>query len=287
MSEWARVSKHRPCPVCGGSTWCTFSTDGTVTRCTRVQSESPSVGKDGSPGWTHFDKPLEIIHAPQKPREVVDAAPIARKCYEEGKKSDAKSWLAEELGVSEESLDLLRVGVGEDHDGTQWYSFPSKDGDGNVIGITRRYIDGSKKTYAGTSNGIFCTYEWWKTPGIILIVEGASDVAAAHSAGICAIGRSSNLGGVAYIQKQLEKHAPGRKILVIGERDEKPEKRGKFDFCAKDCAGCSYCYPGKYGAEMVSQQLKCNWCMPLEPHKDLRQMFSGKSLWADALRCLT
>jgi hypothetical protein len=289
MSDWVRVSRHNPCPVCQSDTWCTYTTDGNVVRCTRAQSESESTGKDGAPGWLHFDQPIEIVRVgkPPKKPEPIDASPIARQCYEAGLQSGAKAMLADSLGVSEESLNLLRVGVGEDHDGSQWFSFPSRDGDGKVIGITRRYPDGHKKTYCGTSNGIFMAHEWYNFPGVVLIVEGASDVAAATTHGLCALGRSSNLGGIHFIQSQLAKHAAGRPVIVIGERDEKPEKRGRVDFCPADCSGCNYCYPGKFGAEHVAKQLGVNHCMPIAPYKDLREMLFGNSVWVEALRCLT
>lgn len=269
--------------MCESDSWCTYTSDGNVVKCMRFESPSPCESSDG--GWFHFDKPLEVVRgAPTAKPEPVDAEPIARKCYEDKRSAQCRASLADQLGVTERSLDLLRVGVGQDHDCTPWYSFPSRDGTGKVIGITRRYFDGTKKTYRGTSNGIFYTPEWYKNPGIILIVEGASDVAAAESLGVCAIGRSSNIGGVGYIQSLLAKNGQGRKVVVLGERDEKPHKRGINSFCPKECKGCAHCYPGLFGAKYVASQLGVGFCMP--PYKDLRETVTTVELWPELLRCV-
>lgn len=288
MSDFLRVSKHNPCPVCQNDSWCTYSADGNVVKCVRVQSENACENRDGSPGWLHFDQPVDIVRVkpPEKPIPV-DAAPIAKACYGDPRAQGCRDSLAEQLGVSTRSLDLLRVGVGEDeHDGTPWYSFPSRDGDGNVIGITRRYSDGAKKTYKGTSNGVFYTPEWHKHGGVILIVEGASDVAACETNGLSAIGRSSNVGGANYIKKLLDRHAHGRKVVVIGEHDEKPYKRGHYPWCPKECTGCAYCFPGLYGAKHVSKLLGVHHCMPPKPYKDFRETAHHIEIWADLLRCM-
>lgn len=250
----------------------------------RVKSEH----SDAKGGWFHFDKPLDIVRTdPPKPTPKVDAEPIAKEMFGHEMAPLVRSELSESLGIRADILELLRVGVGWDqHDGARFASFPSRNADGKIIGITRRYRSGDKKTFRGTSNGVFFTPRWYERPGVVLVVEGASDVGAAESAGCCAIGRSSNIGGVFEIKKLLAKHAQGRPVLVIGENDEKPHKRGLHDFCPADCPGCLHCFPGKFGAEYVSQQLGCGYCMPPKPLKDLRECVTANCLWLDALQCI-
>lgn len=280
MCEWLRVSKHFLCPVCNEDSWCTYTSDAVI-KCMRVQS--PNAHEKG--GWFHFDKPVDLVWAPQQPKpEPVDAQPVAIDCYKNECAAEARACLAEQLGVTEESLDQLRVGVGRDHDGTHWYSFPSRDGNGKVVGITRRYLDGSKKTLKGTSGGIFFAPNWHEYPGPALIVEGASDVAAAMSAGLCAIGRSSNVGGILEIKCLLDRH--DKKAIVVGERDEKPHKRGTKPWCPEDCTGCQYCYPGLYGAIHTSKQLGVPYAMTIEPYKDLRSMLAGGCVWTEIIKAI-
>lgn len=252
----------------------------------RVQSESACE----SGGWFHFDnlleRPASTHYSPPVPQ--ADAPSLARGCYLDRDAAGARCELAEILGVSEEALDQLGVGVGRDPSGSSWWSFPSRDADGKVVGIIRRYRNGSKLTYPGTSNGgVFCSRQWWKTSGVIMIVEGGSDVAAALSHGVCAVGRPSNVGGVGVLREMLNRHARGRPVIVIGENDEKPYKRGSSlsPWCPAHCTCCPHCYPGKFGAEHVAKQLGVSFCMPPFPFKDFREA-SNSVVWLDLLRAI-
>jgi hypothetical protein len=253
----------------------------------RVKSDHPHA----KGGWFHFDKPLEDSprerSEPAKPEPKIDAEPLAKEFYQHASAPLIRAELSESLGVSTESLDLLKVGVGWDaHDNARFASFPSRNADGKVVGITRRYRDGSKKTFKGTTNGVFYIREWYKLPGVILIVEGASDVAAATSVGLCSIGRSSNIGGVSEIKQLLHNHGQGRPVVVLGENDEKPHKRGVHDYCPKDCPGCPHCFPGKFGAEHVAAQLGCGYCLPPFAIKDLREAVLSGTLWLNLIQCI-
>lgn len=281
--SWVRVSDQSPCPICKKSDWCTFTGDGEAVLCMRVPSDRE--GRQG--GWVHFlDDPLPEVEA--KPRAVIpqtECSALARRLYEHEKAAATREALAEQLGVSVASLEALRVGWGCDYTGREWASFPSRRADGRIIGIVRRYLDdGEKRTYPGTSNaGVFCVPEWWKRPGVILVVEGGSDVAAAESCEIAAIGRPSNSGGVETIAAMLQLRAEFRPILVVGERDFKPERRGLVEHCPASCDGCSHCWPGKAGAERVAEKLGVGWCFPPEGSKDFREALRS-GVWLDCLR---
>ncbi len=56
----------------------------------------------------------------------------------------------------------------------------------------------------------------------ILVVEGASDVAAAYDLGLVAVGRPSSAGGL----KQLAMLVAGRQVIIVGENDAKAGKEG-------------------------------------------------------------
>lgn len=279
-TKWIRVSRQHRCPLCQNATWCTYTTD--LVHCMRVSSDRPS--KDG--GWIHrLSEPLPHVDLPDKPPTPrKDAGSVAKTCYMNKAAAGKRVELAYALGVSRESLDDLRVGVGWDRDGIEWASFPSRGASGEIVGITRRYDNGSKKTLAGTSNaGIFCKEWWWIGNGTVYIVEGASDVAALIDAGLSALGRPSCIGGFAALTAYLKRRNP-RRIVVIGENDLKPEKRGSIQQCPPNCKGCLICWPGRAGCLITASRLskslnrKVETLMPPEEFKDVRQWWIGNQL---------
>jgi len=179
--------------------------------------------------------------------------------------------------VSTDALVRLRVGVGFDHDGTEWASFPSRNENWEIVGIIRRYNSGRKRTLCGTSNaGIFAVPEWNLTD-TLYVVEGASDVAACYDHGLSSIGRPSNTGGADLIAKIVSQHRFG-KIVVVGEHDRKPERVGdERRGCKAGCPGCAWCWPGRYGAVSVAGKLRSllgrqvDVFMPPVGYKDMRE----------------
>ena len=195
--------------------------------------------------------------------------------------------VADILGVSVASLESLRVGLGTDEwNGAEFSSWPSRDDSGACIGFTRRYSDGSKRTNEGGAAGVFYSLNWAKHPGPIWIVEGGSDVAACETAGMSAIGRASNTHGSEWIKKLLGREANGRKVIVVGERDEAPARRGRVSSCPENCRGCSFCWPGLYGAKKVAGELNSNWVMIPKPYKDMRELIASGTLWLDLLELI-
>jgi hypothetical protein len=195
--------------------------------------------------------------------------------------------VADKLSVSVVSLEDLRVGIGwDDWNNAEFSSWPSRDETGMVIGYVRRYSDGSKRTNQGGSTGVFYTANWHKHPGPIFVVEGGSDVAACESAGLCSVGRASNTHGGEYIKKMIEKVGCNKKIIVIGERDEVPQKRGTVSSCSTTCNGCAFCWPGLFGAKKVAAELNGHAVLVPKPYKDMREMLSSGSVWLDFITCI-
>lgn len=95
-----------------------------------------------------------------------------------------------------------------------------------------------------------------------VIVEGASDCAAALDLSLESVGRPSNLAGLGLLKKLVE----GRKVIIVGENDKKPD--GKW--------------PGRVGMEATFATLR-NDCaatmvLPPEEYKDFRQWKTGANL---------
>ena len=228
--HWRPVTQQNPCPACGKPDWCAFSADGAVLRCMRDGSAPGGMQllrHDGS-GGTLF----KINKAPVQN----GAARYTRKNSKSAKTSpETKSVNLDELanrfaasltprhrtdltvalGVPESTLDALACGWCDVDDlrmmgagGAGWsddppagaYSFPERAGDGRLVGFSLRTLDGRKGSPSrsiGASRGLVIPKELQDAPGPVIIVEGASDVAAALALGLVAVGRPSNVGGAA------------------------------------------------------------------------------------------
>lgn len=101
----------------------------------------------------------------------------------------------------------------------------------------------------------------------VVIVEGASDTAAILSLGLVAVGRPSATGGLSILAALVR----GRKVVVFGENDEKPDGF----------------WPGKHGAEKTLTALEgvCSnprIVFPPGEYKDVRQWISAAGLSREA-----
>lgn len=288
MSSWQRVSRHEPCPVCGKPDYCGRTSDGKAIRCMRVESSKPVKDRDGGVGWLHsLENPLPPLPEKEPVKKKADWTKECKEMFEHPRAHAKRCEVADALSVSVNSLESLRVGIGWDEwNKAEFSSWPSRDSNGKCVGYVRRYSDGSKRTNQGGSTGVFYTTEWCTRPGPLWIVEGGSDVAACESAGLCAIGRASNTHGAEYIKKMIDKNNIAKKVIVVGERDEAPERRGSVSSCLKTCRGCAFCWPGLFGAKKVASELNVSWVLVPEPYKDMRELLSKGGLWLDLMELL-
>jgi len=133
-------------------------------------------------------------------------------------------------------------------------------GNGQVIGINARHVDGSKKRLFGGQSGLTYADGWDTGDGPILLVEGGSDTAALMTIGLSVVGRPSNTAGVKLLIDLLCEADIDREIVVIGERDEKADGR----------------WPGRDGAISTAKQLAENlerpvaWSLCPDGAKDTR-----------------
>jgi hypothetical protein len=82
----------------------------------------------------------------------------------------------------------------------------------------------------------------------VLIVEGHSDVAAALTVGLAAVGRPNNVGGVEYLAPLLADFAKqGGEVIVLGENDRRQRPDGEW------------IHPGLEGAEKVTREVADTW----------------------------
>lgn len=283
---WVAVSRANPCPICGSPDWCGVGEK--YIRCMRAESDRPVPNGDGQPGWLHDrDGSTVAYHRPDKPKKTLTPAELKDMAVTAFKHINAdrtRREVSRNLGVTVESLERLKVGYGNDYNG-EHSTWPARDASGNVVGIVRRYTDGTKKSVQGGSTGLFYCHGWSQFQGPVLVVEGGSDTAAGISAGLCVIGRPSNVGGAAWIRRMVEARCKGRPVVVIAELDEKPDKKG-VGLCAKDCDGCALCFPGKHGAKHCAKDLGGRWAFPPAGSKDLREAWNKGQLWPELIRAI-
>jgi hypothetical protein len=199
---------------------------------------------------------------------------IARRCYSDGERRVRE--LAEALGVAYWALDALQVGYGECADTWCW-TFPERNQDGLVVGISRRFKDGTKRSATESRRGLTYCDAWKHYDGPVFLVEGGSDVAACLTLRLSVIGRPSNVGGVPMLVKMLEPIDKTRRIVVIGERDYRELPPNAKPPHNPKCKCCRRCYPGKQGAMDVAAQLRkrlrrrVEWGLPPDGAKDMRE----------------
>lgn len=254
---WRRARRGDPCPICQRETSCSQSPGG-LRFCWGASGDAN--------GWKFLRK-LDngfslYVHSDQA-RGDPEPARHRGKC--KPAQSDDKltheqlfsllerhrckrtDWrfFADQLSIHPGGLSRIGAGRvpgrGPESAGGYWLT-PERDENGLLVGLQRRFDDGTKKAYPGGSRGLCYPFV---TDGlntsVILVVEGHSDTAAAVGLGLFAVGRPSNVGGAAPIAK-LTQHAVqrcGSRLLLVGENDRKP----------------SGLWPGKEGVEKVGTAL--------------------------------
>lgn len=305
-----RASKLIPCPVCGGDHSCSATDEG-LHFCWRVKWDTPyyrcvgvsrngfgmhrEAGADPTVGTPqrgkigpangmsadgHSDGHVSGQRSPAKTRSPAAPADLSRLLRSHQAHAPERRQLAEILGVHPEAVKRLRVGyMPETEDGPPHWLFAERDGAGRVVGLARRYLTGRKAMVPGSHRGLIYEVEQDVRQGdVILIVEGPSDVLAAVSVGLHAVGRPSNLGGAEHLIPMLGRHAKaGADVVVVGEDDRKD----------------SGLWPGRDGAVDVAGKLAAAWGVPvawaLPPDgvKDLRAWVNGRRPdWRDDATCL-
>jgi hypothetical protein len=264
VSNYRYHNSSYPCPLCNGSTDCRTHATGRV-HCRRASQHNPPadyrfvgddkqgfrmfVPSDGRRGladwaerqlrindWLRGDEKKPSERKAAKITSMFERVAASRRPL----KDDERNYLTQCLCIPGHILDELDVRTWDDDPCNRTcFTFPEKDAGGRVIGYTRRYGDGSKKNVG--KRGLTLPPNWLPTGDEpLLLVEGASDVAACMAMELHAIGRPSNTGGVELLAELLrEAAADGLNIIVVGENDKKDNGT----------------WPGREGAESVANRL--------------------------------
>ncbi|MCG3138439.1 MAG: hypothetical protein HJJLKODD_02304 [Phycisphaerae bacterium] len=286
MSRWLKASNKHPCPICGKHDWCARCPDGAKWKCER-SAKAPDGWELLSPSNSGgIFQPLAAIsgyrHSGGNNHTVAPAQPPTRDWkalvakYSAAITPEQIVELGEQLGVNSDSLVTvsvgwasraelmgIRAGFSDQNDNYPdgAYAFPERDGGGRIVGISLRAVDGRKGFPCGAKRGLIIPSNLDRSQ-TVLIVEGASDVAACITLGLQAVGRPSNSGGADFLAELLE----DSDALVLGENDAKPDGS----------------WPGRKGAKSVAQRLAAKWdcpvrwALPVNEVKDLREWLNTK-----------
>jgi hypothetical protein len=261
-----QVSKAHLCPVCGkGDANC--SRGGRLVLCRKHQGPHPHFEYKGQSKkdsqwaiYLYLKADAQSKFGPHGTNShPIDWQARAEQCLK-ALTAEARYQLAEHLGLPEAVLVGHSIGyLAGDPNGPCW-TFPERDGAGQIIGINRRYPNGSKKAMSSGQRGLFLPAQWDQRDGPIFCPEGPSDALALTALGLAAVGRPSNVGGVEHLAALLQGLSKDRTIIIVGEYD--PKSDGSW--------------PGKDGAILVSRQLAeklgrpVSWVLPPKGHKDVR-----------------
>jgi hypothetical protein len=284
MTQWQRVSKAHPCPVCGKPDWCAVAKNGATAYCMRVPSNRKSRSQAG--GYIHqlnddSQHPIASLErAKPKPNDTalhVELEPVAKRALGDALHTEKLAGL---LGVTQKSLELLEVGW-DNVQGSWCWTWPERNALGQIVGITLRYPNDKKRMVKGSRRGLYYEPRWCAGRGPLYIVEGGSDTAAMLSMGLRAVGRPQAMPG-RQAMRDLATLLPTSRgpIVVLGERDRKRHQDlpPATQACHRpSCRGCELCWPGRHGAIETARKLrsrlhrrKVMWRLPPDDAKDAR-----------------
>jgi hypothetical protein len=266
------ATKQNHCIVCDKPDWCAATPDGRMVICGRAEGLPTPAGyvrleKKTEAGDTMFLRDDPLARKPLQAKIVQAAAGQRIRPKKDWERFHLEyvtnavgrlHELANDLGVGVEALKA----VGYGHVGNVWTS-PERDDLGTIVGVCRRWRDGVKRMFPDGNRGLaYVPGHWDQGHGPLLIVEGATDVAAMHELGMASIGRPG-ANSCRFLAEMLEDWPADRPIIVVGENDRNP----------KD-------WPGRTAAISVAAGLATElhrdvlWSMVPDHAKDVRDWYA-------------
>jgi len=194
--------------------WCSLGTDGKKVVCARTRSTV----KLGKAGWLHKldDNGLKKHKKPHRrmSNQCINWEAL-QDLYRSKLLAQNAGFLASKLGLRTGHT-LVKLGLGWDGEA---YTFPAYDGEGQIVGIMRRFGDGKKIWVSRSRPGLFIPV-MKSIEGNVFITEGLTDAAAMIDAGYRAVGRPSCNVGIAYIKRWLHEHKDIQQVTVVADNDK-------------------------------------------------------------------
>ena len=124
-----------------------------------------------------------------------------------------------------DTASLNRLGIGWCAREQCW-TFPLSDATHRIVGINRRYPNGTKRVIAGGRVGLYMP-DGLDTVGRLLIAEGATDCAALLDVGFTAVGRFSCATCTRDLIELTRRSQPADVVIVADQGN--PGRRGAHD----------------------------------------------------------
>ena len=209
-ANWVRVTKAKPCSVCGRDHWCAVGRIDGTPKCMWAISARPARGG----GWLH---PLDGDQRKQ-PRDVPsDLPPVKVVAWSVLADAYVRAVNARAIAAFATSMTLTVAALADLHtgwDGEAWTT-PMRNAKRRVVGLQRRFGDGSKRCWTGSKAGLFIP-DSLNGENPVWIAEGASDTAALAGIGLPVVGLF-NAGGNA---EQIVQLLDGRRAILVADNDE-------------------------------------------------------------------
>ncbi len=233
LTDFCRVSRHHPCPICRHPTWCLISRNSPQNPAEAICARITSPHKRGDAGWLHQIR--GDYHAPQRPPPLPERPPVVRhdlaaacKKWEFRMSPQKREYLAGQLGLSEDSLRRLGVGwataeaLREFNTGCQEigaYVFPMHNAARGVIGARLRAESGFKWAIKGGKQGVFYPIGLKIGRQMLFLAEGPTDAMALLDMGFSAIGRANCSAG-GNLLREIVRNLRPESVVVVSDNDE-------------------------------------------------------------------
>lgn len=148
-------------------------------------------------------------------------------------------------------------------------AFPMRNAEGKVTGIRYRQLKTAKKwALKGSKDGLFFIPGYIPITEEIVVCEGPTDMLAAASVGLNAIGRSACLTGAALLRDFIKVHHV-RRVTIIADDDPPKPKPGGGTW-----------RPGIDGAKKLAADLgiAARIVLPFPGFKDIREWYAKGGL---------
>jgi hypothetical protein len=222
FDTFVRVSRCRPCPICGRHDWCLVGRDEPPSTAVCARVESPR--RWNGAGWFHRLRDDGVRRAGHvASMRTLSLVPISNRMadlantFRAAVEPPALANFALQMGVTTTSL--CRLGIGRL--GRAW-SFPMTGRTGRVCGVRLRGDDGQKYAVRGSKEGLFVPTGLTGN-GPLLLPEGPTDLAAALDLGFDAIGRPNCSGGISLVIGLVKRLAPAA-VVVVADGDDPGQK---------------------------------------------------------------
>jgi hypothetical protein len=229
MANWIRFyNLDMVCPLCQHNDACSISEDGKTICCSRVKSDT-LIGKPFAGGFLHPAKTDYNINKTllrkEKQSSLQKNFQVLQDFYSKNLLQNSESGvkLAKEWDVPFNMLLSLGLGLSD-----KSLTIPMYDDFLNIVGIQRRYQDGSKKYIKGSNLGIFIGWpinSWPRCVEKVVVCEGYSDMVTASCYGALAVGRPSCGTGIDTTIKVLSLLGT-KEAVVISDNGNDAERWG-------------------------------------------------------------